>query len=55
VPPRPWVNDTPLSKFKTVQQAFGYLQKLGHTKGGQEQDEAISNLKKMGYTTGFRI
>jgi hypothetical protein len=41
-----------LAKFKTVQQAFGYLQKVGHTKGGQEQDEAISNLKKMGYTRG---
>lgn len=41
-----------LAKFKTVQQAFAYLQKLGHTKGGQEQDEAISKLKKLGYTTG---
>ena len=41
-----------LAKFKTVQQAFAYLQKLGHTKGGQEQDEAISKLKTMGYTTG---
>lgn len=41
-----------LSKFKTVQQAFGYLQRLGHTKGGQEQDEAIAKLKKLGYTTG---
>jgi len=41
-----------LAKFKTVQQAFAYLQKLGHTKGGQEQDEAISKLKNMGYTTG---
>jgi hypothetical protein len=41
-----------LAKFKTVQQAFAYLQKLGHTKGGREQDQAISKLKKMGYTTG---
>jgi hypothetical protein len=41
-----------LAKFKTVQQAFAYLQKLGHTKGGQEQDNAISKLKKLGYTTG---
>jgi hypothetical protein len=41
-----------LAKFKTVQQAFAYLQKLGHTRGGQEQDEAISKLKKMGYTKG---
>lgn len=41
-----------LAMFKTVQQAFGYLQKIGHTKGGQEQDEAIAKLKKLGYTTG---
>jgi hypothetical protein len=41
-----------LAKFKTVQQTFAYLQKLGHTKGGQEQDDAISKLKKLGYTTG---
>jgi hypothetical protein len=41
-----------LAKFKTVQQAFAYLQQLGHTKGGQEQDDAISKLKKLRYTTG---
>jgi hypothetical protein len=41
-----------LSKYKTVQQAFGFLQKLGHTKGGQEQDEALGKLKKLGYTSG---
>jgi hypothetical protein len=41
-----------LSKFKTVQQAFGYLQQLGHTKGGAEQDKALATLKKLGYTTG---
>jgi uncharacterized protein YgbK (DUF1537 family) len=41
-----------LAKFKTVQQAFAYIQKLGQTKGGQEQDEAISKLRKLGYTTG---
>jgi hypothetical protein len=41
-----------LAKLKTVQQAFAYLQKLGHTKGGQEQDAAVSKLKKLGYTKG---
>ena len=41
-----------LARFKTVQQAFGYLQQLGGTKGGQEQDHAIGHLKKLGYTGG---
>ena len=41
-----------LARFKTVQQAFGYLQQLGGTKGGQEQDHAIGQLKKLGYTGG---
>lgn len=41
-----------LSKYKSVQQAFGYLQQIGHTKGGAEQDKAIATLKKLGYTTG---
>jgi hypothetical protein len=41
-----------LSKFKTVQQAFAYLQRVGHTKGGAEQDKALATLKKLGYTTG---
>jgi len=41
-----------LSKFKTVQQAFGYLQQVGHTKGGTEQDAALATLKRLGYTTG---
>lgn len=41
-----------LAKFKSVQQAFGYLQQLGSTKGGREQDQAISQLKKLGYTGG---
>jgi Flp pilus assembly protein TadD len=41
-----------LSKFKTVQQAFGYLQQVGHTKGGAEQDKALATLKTLGYTAG---
>jgi hypothetical protein len=41
-----------LSKFKSVQQAFAYLQQLGHTKGGAEEDKALATLKKLGYTTG---
>jgi hypothetical protein len=41
-----------LSKFHSVQQAFGYLQRIGHTKGGREEDAAIAKLKKLGYTSG---
>jgi hypothetical protein len=41
-----------LAKYKSAQQAFGYLQRLGHTKGGQEEDEALSKLKSLGYTRG---
>ena len=41
-----------LAKFKSVQQAFGYLQQLGSTKGGREEDQAITQLKKLGYTSG---
>jgi hypothetical protein len=41
-----------LARFKSVQQAFGYLQQLGSMKGGREQDQAISQLKKLGYTSG---
>jgi hypothetical protein len=41
-----------LSKFKTVQQVFGYLQNLGHTTGGREEDDALAKLKKLGYTKG---
>ena len=41
-----------LARFKSVQQAFGYLQQLGSTKGGHEEDEAIGELKKLGYTSG---
>ena len=41
-----------LAKFKSVQQAFGFLQQLGSTKGGKEEDRAIGQLKKLGYTSG---
>lgn len=41
-----------LGKFKSVQQAFGYLQRLGGTKGGREGDAALAKLKKLGYTNG---
>lgn len=41
-----------LAKYKSVRQAFGYLQKLGHTKGGRETDQAIATLKRLGYTSG---
>jgi hypothetical protein len=41
-----------LAGFKSVQQAFGYLQQLGSTKGGHEEDQAIAKLKKLGYTSG---
>ena len=41
-----------LSRYKTVQQAFGFLQRLGHTKGGREEDAALAQLKKLGYTQG---
>ena len=29
-----------------------YLQQLGSTKGGHEEDRAIGELKKLGYTGG---
>lgn len=38
-------------KAKKVSQVAA-LQRLRHAKGGQEQDEAIAKLKKLGYTTG---
>ena len=41
-----------LARFKSVQQAFGYLQQLTSTKGGREEDQAIAQLKKLGYTSG---
>jgi hypothetical protein len=41
-----------LAKFKSVQQAFGYLQHLASSKGGREGDEALKKLKQLGYTNG---
>jgi len=41
-----------LAKYKTVQDAFGYLQTIGHTNGGKEQVAAFAQLKKLGYTSG---
>lgn len=41
-----------LARLKSVQQAFAYLQQLGSTKGGHEEDRAIGELKKLGYTGG---
>lgn len=40
-----------LVKYKTVREAFGYLQTVGHTKGGKEQVAAFAKLKKLGYTS----
>jgi hypothetical protein len=41
-----------LAKYKSVQQAFAFLQTLGHTKGGREGDDALAKLKQLGYTNG---
>lgn len=41
-----------LSRFKSVQQAFSYLQRLASSKGGREGDEALAKLKQLGYTNG---
>jgi len=41
-----------LAKYKSVQQAFAFLQTLGHTKGGDEGTEALSKLRQLGYTNG---
>jgi hypothetical protein len=40
-----------LVKFKTVREAFSYLQTVSHA-GGHEQDAALKKLKKLGYTSG---
>lgn len=40
-----------LVKYKTVRDAFAYLQTVGHTKGGREQVAAFAKLKKLGYAT----
>jgi hypothetical protein len=41
-----------LAKFKSAQQAFAYLQTVGNTKGGPEGDDALKQLKRLGYTNG---
>jgi hypothetical protein len=41
-----------LSKFSSTKEAFRFLNGLGPTKGGRQQDEAIAELKKLGYTKG---
>jgi len=41
-----------LSTYKTVQQALGYLQSHGPTKGGAEIQTALAQLKQLGYTVG---
>ena len=40
-----------LARFKSVHQAFGFLQSLGHTKGGQEGAAALRQLQQLGYTS----
>lgn len=40
-----------LAKFSSLRQALHFLNHIGHTRGGQEQDEAIARLRKLGYTT----
>ncbi|MFL5960824.1 MAG: hypothetical protein ACJ75G_11225 [Gaiellaceae bacterium] len=41
-----------LSKYKSVQDAFTSLQRLGGSKGGREGDEALTKLRELGYTQG---
>ena len=42
-----------VAKKQTVQAAVAYLQtQLGNAKGGHELDDAITKLKKLGYTSG---
>ena len=42
-----------LTKVKTVKAALGYLnENRGLAQGGREVDEAVSSLRKLGYTTG---
>lgn len=41
-----------LARFTSAQQAFAYLQGVGNTKGGQEGDDALARLRKLGYTNG---
>ena len=41
-----------LAKLKSAAEAFAFLQSLPHNKGGDEQDQAIQKLQKLGYTRG---
>jgi len=42
-----------LAKLKTVKAALSFLNKSqGNAKGGHELDQALAELKKMGYTNG---
>jgi predicted nucleic acid-binding Zn-ribbon protein len=42
-----------IAKMKTPHAALAYLQsQLGNAKGGHELDDAITKLKKLGYTSG---
>jgi predicted nucleic acid-binding Zn-ribbon protein len=42
-----------VAKMKTAKAALAYLQsQLANAKGGHELDDAISKLKKLGYTSG---
>lgn len=43
-----------LSRFSGPRQALHFLNRIGHTNGGREQDEAIAKLKKLGYATGIQ-
>jgi hypothetical protein len=41
-----------LSKYKSVQDAFASLQRLGGSKGGREGEDALTKLRELGYTQG---
>jgi nucleoid-associated protein YgaU len=41
-----------LAKFTSPKSAISFLTKLGNAKGGHEVDDALSQLKKLGYTKG---
>jgi hypothetical protein len=43
-----------LSTFSGPRQALHFLNRIGHTNGGREEDEAIAKLEKLGYTTGVQ-
>jgi hypothetical protein len=41
-----------LAKLHSAAEAFAFLQSVGHTKGGKEQDAAVQKLRKLGYSSG---